>query len=588
MPGFIERPATNADAIAPDSVEGSGVDQAIGAELMIRTVVVFMLFILLASTLPTAAAEVEPPELPDGLSATDWQSIRAVHSKNRLPLHFAAARTNEDGGRGGDGNLTGAVQLAQQAYLKASSTGGSDGFGTSIAMSGDTVVVGSPSEDSAATGINGDDGDNSASAAGAVYVFARNGATWSQQAYLKASNTDGGDFFGVSVAVSGDTIVVGARLEDSTATGVNGDEGDNAAPGSGAAYVFVRNGETWTQQAYLKASNPDGGDEFGSSVAISGDVVIVGAPKEDSNATGVAGDESNNLAGNSGAAYVFVRDGVTWSQQAYLKASNTDNGDDFGVSLAVSGATVVVGARFEDSNATGVDGDETSNSGSDSGAAYVFVREDATWSQQAYLKASNTGNGDWFGFSVAVFGDTVVVGSFEEDSSATGVNGDEDSNDAVSAGAAYVFARSGITWSQQAYLKASNSAAIDQFGYTVAVADDTVVVGARLEDSNATGVNGNDDGNSALDSGAAYVFARDDTGDWSQQFYLKASNTDSGDLFGASIAVSGRSVVVGAIQEDSAAGGVDGDESDNTGVNSGAAYVFAPSDSLFQDRFENQ
>jgi len=450
------------------------------------------------------------------------------------------------------------------------------------------VVVGSPSEDSAATGINGDDGDNSASAAGAVYVFVRDGATWSQQAYLKASNTDGGDFFGVSVAVSGDTIVVGARLEDSTATGVNGDEGDNAAPGSGAAYVFVRNGETWTQQAYLKASNPDGGDEFGSSVAISGDVVIIGAPKEDSNATGVDGDESNNLAGNSGAAYVFVRDGVTWSQQAYLKASNTENGDDFGVSLAVSGATVVVGARFEDSNATGVDGDETSNSGSDSGAAYVFVREDATWSQQAYLKASNTGNGDWFGFSVAVFGDTVVVGSFEEDSSATGVNGDEDSNDAVSAGAAYVFVRNGITWSQQAYLKASNSAAIDQFGYTVAVADDTVVVGARLEDSNATGVNGNDDGNSALDSGAAYVFARDDTGDWSQQFYLKASNTDSGDLFGASIAVSGRSVVVGAIQEDSAAGGVDGDESDNTGVNSGAAYVFAPSDSLFQDRFENQ
>jgi len=587
MPGFIERPATNADAIAPDSVEGSGADQAIGAELMIRTVVVFILFILLASTLPPAAAEAEPSALPDGLSATDWQSIRVVHSKNRLPLRSAAARTYEDDGLPGVGNVTGAVDVAQQAYLKASSTGGSDGFGTSIAMSGDTVVVGSPSEDSAATGINGDDGDNSASAAGAVYVFVRDGATWSQQAYLKASNTDGGDFFGVSVAVSGDTIVVGARLEDSTATGVNGDEGDNAAPGSGAAYVFVRNGETWTQQAYLKASNPDGGDEFGSSVAISGDVVIIGAPKEDSNATGVDGDESNNLAGNSGAVYVFVRDGVTWSQQAYLKASNTDNGDDFGVSLAVSGATVVVGARFEDSNATGVDGDETSNSGSDSGAAYVFVREDATWSQQAYLKASNTGNGDWFGFSVAVFGDTVVVGSFEEDSSATGVNGDEDSNDAVSAGAAYVFARSGITWSQQAYLKASNTATIDQFGYSVAVADDTVVVGARLEDSNATGVNGNDDGNSALDSGAAYVFARDDTGDWSQQFYLKASNTDSGDLFGASTAVSGRSVVVGAIQEDSAAGGVDGDESDNTGVNSGAAYVFAPSDSLFQDRFEN-
>ena len=548
-----------------------------------------LLLTLVASTLSTATAQIASPELPDGLSATDWQSIRAVHAQNRLATQPAITLDAEDHGRAPTRHSITVDLLEQQAYLKASNTDGSDQFGTSIAVSGDTVVVGSPSDDSAATGVNGDEDDNSASGAGAAYVFVRDGATWSQQAYLKASNTDGADSFGVSVAISGDTVVVGARLEDSAATGVNGDEGDNSASGSGAAYVFVRDGATWAQQSYLKASNTVGFDEFGTSIAISGDTVVVGAPREDSNATGVDGDESNNSAFDSGAAYVFARDGAgTWSQQAYLKASNTDNGDRFGTSVGVYGDTVVVGAFQEDSAAVGVGGDESNNSAGQSGAAYVFVRDGATWAQQAYLKASNTDNGDWFGFSVAVSGDTVVVGAFEEDSDATGVGGDDDNNDAVSAGAAYVFVRDDTTWSQQAYLKASNTGGIDQFGYSVAVAGDTVVVGARLEDSNATGVDGDEDNNFASDSGAAYVFARDGVGDWSQQAYLKASNTGNSDLFGASIAVSGRTVVVGALAEDSAATGVDGDGGNNSAGDSGAAYVFAPGDRLFQDRFESE
>src|SRR5262249_15516067 len=152
-----------------------------------------------------------------------------------------------------------------------------------------------------------------------------------------ASNSGAGDNFGLSVDVSGDTVVVGAPFEASAATGVNGNQADNSAPNAGAAYVFVRSGGGWSQQAYLKASNTSAGDRFGCYVAISGDTVVVGAPREDSAATGVNGDQGDNTAVEAGAAYVFVRSGTTWSQQAYLKASNTDAGDQFGESVFISG-----------------------------------------------------------------------------------------------------------------------------------------------------------------------------------------------------------------------------------------------------------
>ena len=329
--------------------------------------------------------------------------------------------------------------LAQQAYLKASNTGGSDGFGWSVAVSGDTVVVGALTEDSSSTGVDGPQSDNSASAAGAAYVFVRNGGGWSQQAYLKASNTGSDDWFGWSVAVSGDTAVVGAYRERSGETGVDGTQSDNSAQGAGAAYVFVRNGSGWSQQAYLKASNTDVSDNFGFSVAVSEDTVVIGAVGEDSNSTGVDGPQSNNSASAAGAAYVFVRNGGGWSQQAYLKASNTGGSDGFGWSVAVSGDTVVVGALTEDSSSTGVDGPQSDNSASAAGAAYVFVRNGGGWSQQAYLKASNTGSDDRFGASVAVSGDTAVVGAYREQSGETGVDGNQSDNSASDAGATYVF-----------------------------------------------------------------------------------------------------------------------------------------------------
>ena len=463
--------------------------------------------------------------------------------------------------------------IVQQAYLKASNTGSTDQFGYSVAISGDTVVVGARWEDSNATGVGGDQSNNVETNAGAAYVFVRSGSTWSQQAYLKASNTGLNDYFGWSVSISGNTVVVGANRESSNATGVGGDESNNSAGVSGAAYVFVRTGTTWSQQAYLKASNTGGSDNFGWTVAISGDTVVVGAYQEDSNATGVGGDGSNNSAGDAGAAYVFVRSGSTWSQQAYLKASNTGAGDNFGNSVAISGDTVVVGAYKEDSNATGIGGDGSNDSTGDAGAAYVFVRSGTTWSQQAYLKASNTGAGDLFGNSVAISGDTVVVGAPSEDSNATGIGGDGSNNLATGSGAAYVFVRNGTTWSQQAYLKASNTGGNDQFGYAVSISGETAVVGAYQEDSSATGIGGDGSSNTSPDSGAAYAFVRSGSA-WSQQSYVKASNTGTSDYFGYSISISGSSVVVGAHQESSAATGIGGNQSSNSASTAGAAYAF--------------
>jgi len=450
--------------------------------------------------------------------------------------------------------------FAQQAYLKASNTQANDQFGYSVAISGDTAVVGAHFESSNATTIDGDQANNSATQSGAAYVFVRSGTGWSQQAYLKASNTAIADDFGHAVAISGDTIVVGAP---------------NQGPG-GAAYVFLRNGNTWSQQGYLKASNEQAFDGFGTSVAVSGDTIVVGAYAEDSSAVGVDGDQANNSALESGAAYVFVRIGTTWSQRAYLKASNSNAQDNFGFSVGVSGDTVVVGAFRESSNSIGVDGDQSSNIASQAGAAYVFVRTGTTWSQQAYLKASNTGLGDVFGYSVAVSGDTVVVGARNEASNATGVNGDQTNNSSGQAGAAYVFVRSGASWSQQAYLKASNTqqgGVGDFFGSSVAVSGEVVVVGAIQEDSNSSGVDGNQADNSLAGAGAAYVFVRSG-GTWRQHSYLKASNPGFLDEFGSTVAVSSGTVVVGAAHESSNAIGVNGNEADNSASQSGAAYVF--------------
>ena len=485
--------------------------------------------------------------------------------------------------------------LVQQAYLKASNTESGDGFGRALAMDGDTLVIAAREEDSGATGVNGDQSDNTQPDAGAVYVFVRDGAGWSQQAYLKASNAQGsapgdmfGDRFGSSVSISGDTIVVGARMEDSNAIGVDGDQTNNGARRSGAVYVFVRNGTSWSQQAYLKASNARATHRFGTSVSISGDLLVVGAPNENSSATGVNNDDGshdvNPLGLDTGAAYVFVRNAANeWSQEAYLKASNTGENDEFGTAVSISGNTIVIGAPRENSADINDQNDDSANN---AGAAYVFVRDAlANWAQQSYLKASNPDVEDRFGEAVSISGDTIVVGAEGEDSNTTGINGPEDDNSLPESGAAYVFVRSGTSWSQQAYLKASNADAVedpdddegdlngDGFGESVAILGDSIVVGSGGEDSSATGLNGDQVNNSTTNAGAAYLFVRNGA-TWSQQDYLKASNTGVDDEFGSAVTLSGDIVVVGAVAEGSNAIGVNGDQVNNSAPGAGATYVF--------------
>lgn len=480
--------------------------------------------------------------------------------------------------------VRGGTAWTQQKYLKASNIDADDQFGSSVAISGDTIVVGAPQEDGGATGINGAP-NNSVMNAGAAYVFLRSGTAWSQQAYVKAFNTGATDYFGRSVSVSGDTIAIGASSEAGNGTGVNpgaAAEANNSAAGAGAVYVYARSGSAWSRQAYVKASNTEAGDTFGWAVSIDGDILGVGAYQEDSDATGVNGNGASNAAGNSGAAYLFARTGTTWNQQAYVKASNTAASDNFGLSISVSGSSAIIGARNEDSDGIGINpgvNAQADNSAANAGAAYVFARSGTAWSQQAYLKASNTGSGDSFG-SVAISGDLAIVGAYNEGSNATGVNpgaSAEANNSATGAGAAYVFVRNGGIWgaSQEAYLKASNTEASDYFGRSIAVSENTVVIGAPGEDSSGTG-QGDNSSNSA---GAAYVFVYNGT-TWSQQAYLKASNAGADDKFGTSVALSGDTIVVGANWEDSSATGVNSGstgEADNSSPNSGAAYVFVRS-----------
>ncbi|MCH8551001.1 MAG: FG-GAP repeat protein [Natronospirillum sp.] len=453
-------------------------------------------------------------------------------SRDGKTIAVGAHRENSDA-RGIDGDQTnsdasnsGAVYVfalsdgtwSQQAYVKASNTSAGDEFGFSVALShnGDTLAVGAMRENSDATGIGGDQENSDANNSGAVYIFTRSNEVWSQQAYVKASNTDSGAHFGFSVALSddGNTLAVGARIEDSDATGIDGDQSNTDAASSGAVYVFTRTGAFWSQQAYVKASNTGEGHRFGYSLALSsdGNTLAVGAYQEDSDAEGIDGNQDNNNKPDSGAVYVFTRDSEDWQQQAYVKASNTAAGDEFGISVALSGDgnTLAVGATGESSNATGIDGTQNNSDATNSGAVYVFTRSSGAWSQQAYVKASDTATGNQFGegLALSIDGDTLAVGAIDENSNAIGINGEQNNNDSANSGSVYVFVRNGDTWSQQSYVKASNTRAGHAFGRRVALSGDgkLMAVGSSRENSNATGIGGNLNDNTASNSGAVYLY----------------------------------------------------------------------------------
>jgi len=413
-------------------------------------------------------------------------------------------------------NFTNSKWLQQQKLTAGADAGPSDYFGysASISSDGSTAIVGAYLDD-----------DNGQSNSGSAYIFVRSGSSWTQQAKLTAGADAGAnDYFGYSASISSDgsTAIVGAYLDD-----------DNGQSSSGSAYIFVRSGSSWTQQAKLTAGTDAGyGDQFGEKVSISGDgnTAIVGA----------VFDDDNGQSG-SGSAYIFVRSGSSWTQQAKLTAgTDAARNDYFGQSVSISwnGNTAIVGADYDDDNGQ-----------YDSGSAYIFVRSGSSWTQQAKLTAgADAGAYDYFGQSVSISwdGSTAIVGAYYDDD-----NGQSNS------GSAYIFVRSGSSWTQQAKLTAgADAGSSDFFGWSVSISGDgsTAIVGAYKDDDNGQS-----------DSGSAYIFVRSGSS-WRQKNKLTA-NGDAGanDWFGRSVSISsdGSTAIVGAYKDD-----------DNGQSDSGSAYIF--------------
>lgn len=441
-----------------------------------------------------------------------------------------------------------AVLNAAIGYFKASNQ--SAGLGASVALSSDgrTMAIGAPGDDSAATGIDGNASDISANGSGAVYVFVRGAQGWMRQAYIKPLDTTAFDEFGQSVALSAD----GRRLAVAATRRHSFD---------GAVYLFERSGASWSQQVQLTPPTADQGARFGKALALAGDGTTLAVGENEGFATAAAvhvysytasgwsvvpqtlpspepadlsstfgsalamAGDGNTLAvgarsqrttptATAGAAYVYTRGAGGWALQTRLLASNSGDADDFGCSTALSsdGATLAVGACSEDSPATGVNGPQD-NGMINSGAAYVFTQTGGSWAQQAYIKASNTHEFNYFGRAVALSADGIVlaVGADEERGSDHGLggNGADNATYARSAsGAAYVFQRRIGGWHQTAYVKALQADAYDRFGQALALSGDgqTLAIGAPSEDSASLGIGGDASDNSASGSGAIYLY----------------------------------------------------------------------------------
>jgi len=387
-----------------------------------------------------------------------------------------------------------------QQKLTAADGEANDYLGYAVALSGDTALVGAPYDD--VTGME----------RGSAYVFVRNGATWTQQARLTAQDGAAFDYFGYSVALKGNLALVGA---------IYGPGGAN--PDQGAVYVFERGGTTWFQQARLNANENTVGAGFGAAVALDGQTALVGAPSYTATPSYAI----------TGAAYVFTRGGAMWTQQQKLTANDAEDGDSFGVSVALEGDTALIGAP---NNAVTAGGQ---------GAAYVFTRGGANWTQRQRLMAVNAAVDDHFGNSVALSGEKALIGAY--------LYGSDDR------GAVYDFRRGATGWAQASRFFAPNPTAGAHFGVSLALDADTAVVGASLGLFQP-----------GVDQRSAYVFAR--LGDWEpvRQFGPELGAAD--DRFGYAVALDGDTVLVGAYRDDAAAN------------DQGAAYAFVLRDGRHAER----
>ncbi len=341
-----------------------------------------------------------------------------------------------------------------------------DLFGHSVSISGDYAVIGANEEDA--------NGGNS----GAAYIYNRSGTNWTRQTELTADDNSLGDLFGQSVVIDGDHAIVGANYADVS---------------KGAAYVFNRNGDNWSQQAKLTASDSALFNSFGYSVDLDGNYAIVGATED-----GI----------DTGSVYIFIRSLTSWDQQAKLIATDGMTNDRFGWSVAISGKYAIVGTFLNETLF--------------SGAAYIFIRDGTNWSQQTKLTASDSATNDSFGQSVALDGDYALVGAANKKS-------------------VYVFLRDGSNWIEQAKITHNERSGAD-FGASIALDGNYAVVGARFH--SLTNV---------VEAGAAFVFVRSGT-NWSQQAIFTAIDAGTRDNFGVSVSIDSSYILVGAEKADATSG----------------------------------
>ena len=390
--------------------------------------------------------------------------------------------------------------------LSDGETASEDQFGISVAIHGNLAISGAQQNDDIAPN------------AGAAYIFERSNAIWLERAKIIANDAKAGDLFGNTVAISGETAVIGAP-------GV-----DDAGPEAGAAYVFGRSGDNWIQQAKLIGNDIGTFDQFGAAIAIHENTVIVGAYGKDEGGV------------DTGAAYVFGRSGTSWIQQAKLTHQNAVPGDLFGFAVAVYGNNALIGAHGSDAT------------GPDSGTAYIFTRNGGTWTQNTQLIPNDSGLGDEFGYAVDLTNGIAIIGAPKEDRNETDM------------GTAYIFVETSEAWIQQAKLTSASTVAGDEFGSAVAIHEDTAIVGAWKDDHP---VLSGDDPTDQIDKGSAYTFLRDGLS-WVEKRRIVASGTNRFDRFGASVGIRGSFAIVGAAGND------------NAGDNAGSAFIYNPIDLGFR------
>ncbi len=439
---------------------------------------------------------------------------------------------------------SGAVDIIpEDQELLASDGVALDFLGSAVSIAADTAVVGAPGEDSGA---------------GAAYVFRFDGTAWVQQQKLVANDAVAGDLFGAAVAVSGDTIVVGAKQASTR------DGSLVLQEFSGAAYVFRESFGTWFFQQKLVAPDRQQGDSFGSAVAVAGDTIVVGVPLDDTfddRGTPAPGDDVT--LEDSGSAWVFRYDGASWVEEQQILVITVippppadrepdqpirEADDYFGISVSVSGDTILVGADGDDSPP--LKDPPRDRVVPNHGAAYVFRFVAATWLLEQKLldadvfdfppaESRQRAADDRFGQAVSIDGDTALIGSW-----ADGVGGDP------RIGSGTVFRYDGVDWINEAKLAAADGASLDQLGISVAISGDYAVLGANQLDGAANRT-----------AGVAYVFEYDGVG-WPEEHKLVASDAGFGDSFGSAVSIDGGSVLVGAPGHDEPA------------EDAGAAYVY--------------